>query len=166
MTKQLFWLGNKIDFSTGGNWKGTKMFTKEEIKEWAETLEVSPEEIENKIRTWDEKQRAVFEYYGRECFLIDDITDLDIDDDEIDINGETILVLTDSEADKRVDEYLDNYLDDCCEIPEWIRPYFNEEDWKRDVLRFDGRGSQLASYDGNEDMEEIEGTDYYIYRVN
>ena len=64
--------------------------------------------------------------------------------------NEDYLVLTDEEADEEEDERLDNYIDECLEIPDNIRPYFDEEKWKRDARM---------------DEETVEGTTYYIYRV-
>ena len=78
--------------------------------------------------------------------------------------NEDYLVLTDSEADNMEDSLLDNYIDECLEIPDNIRPYFDEEKWKRDA-RMDGRGHIISSYDGCEYEETVEGTTYYIYRV-
>ena len=78
--------------------------------------------------------------------------------------NEDYYVLTDSEADDMEDQQLDNYIDECLEIPDDIRPYFDEEKWKRDA-RMDGRGHIISSYDGAEYEETVEGTTYYIYRV-
>jgi hypothetical protein len=76
------------------------------------------------------------------------------------------MVLTDSEADDAEDEALNNYLEECVypELPDHLSCYFDDEAWKRDA-RMDGRGHLLATYDGNEYEETVEGTTYYIYRV-
>lgn len=76
-------------------------------------------------------------------------------------------VLTDEEADELWDEDLDNYIDDCIlsELPEMYRQYFDNEKWKRDA-RFDGRGHSLNHYDGSEEVQEVDGVYYYIYRTN
>ena len=79
-------------------------------------------------------------------------------------HNEDYYVLTDSEADDMEDQQLDNYIEECLEIPDDIRPYFDEEKWKRDA-RMDGRGHIISSYDGCEYEETVEGTTYYIYRV-
>jgi hypothetical protein len=87
--------------------------------------------------------------------------------EEIDENGNgRYMVLTDDEADEKWDEYLDNYIDECIlpEIPETYQCYFDDEKWKRDA-RIDGRGHCLASYDGHENEETVEGTTFYIYRT-
>ncbi len=77
------------------------------------------------------------------------------------------LVLTDSEADDKWEESLDNYIDECIipELPEFAKNYFDTEGWKKDA-RYDGRGHSLASYDGNENEETVEGETFYIYRIN
>ena len=48
-----------------------------------------------------------------------------------------------------MDEHLDSYIEECLEIPEHLRFYFDEEKWKDDA-RMDGRGHSLSSYDGHE----------------
>lgn len=80
------------------------------------------------------------------------------------------LVLTDDEADDAWDEELERYIDDCLEIPESVKPYFDREQWKVDA-RGDGRGHALSSYDGCENRVEFNGLDdmtavFYIYRTN
>lgn len=77
------------------------------------------------------------------------------------------MVLTDEEADDKLEEYLDNYLENCIypELSGTARAYFNDEAWREDA-RMDGRGNSLASYDGAENNEEVDGTTYYIYRTN
>ena len=62
------------------------------------------------------------------------------------------------------DQQLDNYIDECLDIPEHIKPYFDEEAWKRDA-RMDGRGHIISTHDGCEYEETVNGTTYYIYRV-
>ena len=74
-------------------------------------------------------------------------------------------VMTDSEADKAWDEALDSYIDECLDIPENVRHYFDEEKWKDDA-RIDGRGHSLNHYDGGEEEANINDVDYYIYRRN
>lgn len=84
-------------------------------------------------------------------------------------NDEEYLVVTDEEADNLWEEDLDNYIDECI-YPQFeaiglsIR-YFDEEAWKSDA-RYDGRANSLSCYDGREDSETVEGTTYFIYRVN
>jgi hypothetical protein len=73
------------------------------------------------------------------------------------------LVLTDSERDDRVEEALEQLLDDCVEGAN--NPYFDREKWKQDAL-MDGAETLLASYDGEEYEEEVDGELYFIYRLN
>lgn len=74
-------------------------------------------------------------------------------------NSGEYLVLADEEADTLWDEQLESYAEDCLEIPENIRPYFDMEKWKEDA-RHDGRGHSLSFYNG----EEHEALDYFIFR--
>lgn len=94
---------------------------------------------------------------------------LGVDVEEIDcIRGSTFktgreeyLVITDEEGDELWDEQLENYIDECLEIPDSVKPYFDREKWKADA-RNDGRGHSLAGYDG----EEHSQNDFYIFRTN
>ena len=79
-------------------------------------------------------------------------------------------ILTDFEADKAWEESLENYIEECIlpEIPELARNYFDSERWIEDA-KIDGRGQNLAHYDGNENEETftLNGDEltYYIYRI-
>lgn len=76
-------------------------------------------------------------------------------------------VYTDQEADEAWEEYLDSYIDDCVllDIPKQYHSYFDDEAFKRDC-KYDGRGHSLASYDGNEQEQTIDGVTYYLYKIN
>ena len=151
-----------------------KDFTKENLLEMAndENVDFSVNQVDatlEKMEQWDAKQWALFEHCGRDFDCIDEITDLDIDTDEINFNGEDLLVLDDDEADAREDEELDSYIDECLEIPENLRFYFDDEKWKRDA-RLDGRGHIISRYDGCENEYCIEFDDdskvwIFIYRM-
>ena len=80
-------------------------------------------------------------------------------------NGEEYQVLTNDEADEEWERNLDSYIDECLEIPDHVKPYFDEDKWKDDA-RIDGRGHSINHYDGTEEEEEVNGTTYYIYRRN
>lgn len=74
-------------------------------------------------------------------------------------------VYTDAEADREWDEALDSYIDDCMEMTDQVRQYFDDKKWKRDA-KMDGRGHSLNHYDGGEEYATINKVDYYIYRNN
>lgn len=93
------------------------------------------------------------------------INEIGICNDIYDYGNQTYFVGDDDAADSAWDEYLDSYIDDCLEIPEQLRFYFDDEKWKNDA-KIDGRGHSLSSYDGREYSEEVNGIDYYIYRQN
>lgn len=82
------------------------------------------------------------------------------------VNDGEYRVLTDSEADYKARDYLedDEYLWKQAVESGNTTEGFN--DWIDSVLNMDGRGSILGGYDGCEESEEINGTDYYIYRTN
>lgn len=139
-----------------------------DIKKWANELEKNPDEILDQVQEWDDKQWALFGYFEFDPYYIEDVTQLDIDTDEVQLGPQWFYVLDDDEADEKADEYLDSYIDDCIlsEIPKNLRIYFDSEKFKEDVLNYDGRGQQLASYDGYENEINVDETTYYIYRTN
>ena len=75
---------------------------------------------------------------------------VEFQDNNIEYDGESWLVLDDSEADERWEEELDWYIEECImpEIPKYLQWYFDEEKWKNDA-RNDGRGHSISKYDGN-----------------
>jgi len=74
-------------------------------------------------------------------------------------------VFTDAEADREWDISLDSYIDDCMEMTDQVRQYFDAKKWKRDA-KIDGRGHSLNHYDGGEEYADINKVTYYIYRNN
>ena len=93
---------------------------------------------------------------------------LDVSASEITENLDTVFscgrkqffVLTDTEADELQDHYLDDFIDECLEIPEKMKNYFDRDAWKRDA-RLNGRGHSLSSCDGEE--HAVGG--FFIYRI-
>ena len=101
-------------------------------------------------------------------FLETSICDLTDDGNNIYSYGrQEYMVVTDSEADDLWDKELDNYIEENVlnEIPENYRMYFDKDHYKRDS-EVDGRGHLLSPYDGEENEEKVDGTWYYIYRMN
>lgn len=82
------------------------------------------------------------------------------------VNDGEYLVLTDEEAEKAYEDSLENYIDEVLEIPDEIEPYFDRERWKEDARINSSRGNELNHYDGSEEVETVNETDYYIYRQN
>ena len=76
-------------------------------------------------------------------------------------------VYTDEEADEEADKYLreniTEYFPHDMDTYHWR--YVDEEAW-RDDMKSDGRGSLLSSYDSEEHEIKINGTTYYLYRIN
>ena len=93
--------------------------------------------------------------------------DLELDIEEYDEDTNDWLVCTDEEADERWDIELDNFIEECVlpELPSHYRSYFDDEKYKEDC-KYDGRGHTLARYDGHEHEEIVNGTIYYLYRIN
>jgi len=104
--------------------------------------------------------------------LEDGLTPNDLDsitenDNYFEIGNRQRLIVTDEEAEEIWDNYLEQYIDDCvlCKSPKEYRNYFDNEAFKRDC-QIDGRAHSLATYDGSEQTQSINGTNYYIYRTN
>lgn len=123
----------------------------------------------------DEKRQALLQHLHEEEDQQKQLTYNDIEEGggyDYAVNlpdGDTAeyVVYTDEEADEIWDENLENYVDECIlpEIPEPYRLYFDFKSWKDDA-RLDGRGHSISLYDGNEYEQTVNGTTYYIYRMN
>ena len=125
---------------------------KEMIGEFNEELEetddsIMREELEDKIQD-----------------LESEIEDLEDDEDSYEFTEEA------------KERYVESRMDDVRYDPvRFLRDYglereienfIDQESFIEDVINSDGRGHTIASYDGNEDEVEYEGTTYYIYRMN
>ncbi len=78
--------------------------------------------------------------------------------------GNDYLVCTDEEANEEAREQCEQYVDDCMDIPDNVRPYFDMDRYTEDVICSDGRGHLLNRYDGEEGEENINDVWYFIYR--
>jgi hypothetical protein len=96
-----------------------------------------------------------------------ELTESRYDSDIFEYGDQEYRVLTNDEADDANDESIESYIDDCIlpELPEQYRRYFDNEAFKADA-RNDGRGHNLATYDGHENYKNVNGVTYYIYRTN
>lgn len=129
--------------------------------------------VNNWIKFGEEKKLALWDYFNRDEGIIEEIDCLEIDTAEVLVEGQSLLVLTDNEADEAYEKYIQNYIDECVliDIPERYHNYFDEEKFINDVKINDGRSS-LAGYDNYEHGPywKIEGYEFreniYIYRVN
>lgn len=125
-----------------------------------------------------------------EIFCINKCTEID-EYDEDDYNND-YLVLTDEEADEKAKEYildsvwaftpsfLSSFTGFDIEVFEAIQNngrcesnnnailsmIDDEDDFVNDAITADGRGHFMSSYDGNENEESVNGTTYFIYRIN
>jgi len=134
-----------------------KKFNDEDFFDWQGVI------YEGTLEDAQEQYESRTEEVGFDDFVKSNFVEVEErDEDEGDY-----LVCTDDEADDRWEDSLQSYIDDCImsEIPEYLQRYFDEEKWKQDA-RYDGRGHSLASYDGEEFEETIEGETFYIYRIN
>lgn len=83
-------------------------------------------------------------------------------------NAGEYIVLTDSEADEMAKDYGQNVIDEIVlpEIPERYHQYIDMEKLRADYADTSERGAALASYDGHEIEQTLEGETFYIYRTN
>jgi len=83
----------------------------------------------------------------------------------VDRNDGEYMVLTEDEADDKAIEYLEDgdYWQMAVENGDTEE---SKQDYIESILDIDGRGSVLASYDGDELEAEIDGKTYYVYRVD
>lgn len=94
-----------------------------------------------------------------------DLQDIEIKDTRVTVQGTDYLAGDDDEMDAEWEDSLDNYLDECV-LPEAqgdLARYFDREAWKKDA-RMDGRAHSLNHYDGGEESNTVNGTEYFIYR--
>lgn len=83
------------------------------------------------------------------------------------IDSEDYWVLTDDEADEKVELEAEYYLEDALsQIPHYLQQYFDDDKYISDYIS-DGRGYLLDTYKGSEDSITLDnGSVYYIYRRN
>ena len=158
-----------------------QVFLKDDIEErvlafiWA-TDEIDKYFVCQGVVITHDLENALSDFFNdcenNDCFLsyVEDI-DCKIqyeNDGNFSVNSREYFVLDDYDADKKFNQYMDDYIDDCVlsEIPENYRKYFDDKAFKKDVLDSNGRGSTLATYDGEELEKMVNGTFYYIYRTN
>ena len=118
----------------------------------------------DKPEMFDEQIQALAKHLNLDN---EDLRMIEENGDHYSFGNQEYLIVNDDDADQLWDEHLDHYIEDCIlpEMPEHFRLYFDENKWKQDA-RIDGRAHSLASYDGDENTVEINGTEYYIYRTN
>ncbi len=119
---------------------------------------------------------------------------LDVDADEAQrlIDNDDYIVLTDEEADEKASEsildsvwafrpsFLSSFTgfdesifeaiqaNDKCESnnPAILQLIDDKEGFVQEAISADGRGHFMSSYDGDENEQTINGTTFYIYRIN
>ena len=92
-----------------------------------------------------------------------------IEDIEEDPQGDYDEDYMQSLVDERVDEYEDDietFIKDFGFDKNFIMDFVDIDTVTAEILRSDGYGNLLNSYDGDADLAEIDGEDYYIMRVS
>lgn len=103
-----------------------------------------------------ERILALMEYTGN-----------DWDSCNYDLDKDIYKVMTDDEATDACERILKDRIADevLNDIPQHLRQYFDTEQYLSDCISNIDREAELASYDGDEHSESIDGTTYYIYKV-
>lgn len=87
----------------------------------------------------------------------------EIDNETYDYCGITYFVGTEEETRERARDYLDDELWKMAVAGD--RTTSSLEEWQEEVLNSDGYGSVLNSWNGSEDTQTVNGTEYYIIRM-
>lgn len=83
------------------------------------------------------------------------------DENHLEYSGASYIVAEDHVCEDLCRESLEKYL--------WVEAVKNDdttdsfEEWQDEVIKSDGYGSILNSWDGSEHTEEVDGTTYYIF---
>jgi len=109
----------------------------------------------------------VSEWIVEQDGYIDFENEVEVTDDLYTYGNERYLILDESEAENAWEESIDSFIDACIlsGIPDQYHNYFDREAFAKDCS-YDGRGSQLATYDGIEIEQTVNACDYYLYRTN
>lgn len=122
------------------------------------------EEQQNDLEhQWDEKDSEVDDLKDEISELEDEIDNL-LETAKEEVRDEKISDLTEEIENEGLDYFIDNLgysLEDAVEQ----FAYFDESSFLSNLAENEER-DRLASYDGVEEYETINGEDYYIYRVN
>ena len=83
------------------------------------------------------------------------------------IDNRKWLVLTDEEADEQVADYAQCSLDDVLfGVDKVIKQYFDTKRYLEDYIYDSDRGSVIALRNGEEYIETVNGTTYYLYNCS
>lgn len=93
-------------------------------------------------------------------------SDYDEDDEETHPDEEEIEEKVDELVDERVSDLMANTEEVWGELGYDIKDYIDMDGLVEDIVHADGFGHTLSHYDGNENIVEIDGVDYYIFRTN
>ena len=141
----------------------------------------------DKPEMFDEKIQAL----GKHLDLNnEDLRMIEESGDYLSFDDREFLVLTDDEAEEKAKEYIKDSA--CAFEPSFLASHSKADedvfkclsekcessndavlsliddfdDFAEDAIASDGRGHFMSSYDGHENIEEIKGTEYFIYRTN
>lgn len=185
----LDWQWQDVNYLTGFDKNDISSMTEEDAELIFSTLETLNDEKSTllddlgdfqdeawalRVHLHNESDRTIFERDLKDL-RIEDLTDLlewfnniVVNWESFEVEGKEFLVLSDERADELAEEYVRNFVEDelLYHMPNNVKNYFDTEGYIEDVLRMDGRGMQLASYDHQEHEVRIARSDYFIFRTN
>ncbi len=146
-------------------------------REQEEKIEILKEKISNNTRIIEELQEYLEGEEDEEKIenvenkiedLEETINELEEEIEEIEENpdGDFPQDLIDDAVDGRLDDVR---YDPLSFIREWdlrLEDFINKEDFIEGVIDSDGYGNCISSYDGNADEVNVEGTTYWVIRIN
>lgn len=117
-----------------------------------DTTSLNKLELELLNKNYTLTELALIEYF--EIDTIEDAEELidtvDTDAEYVDYDGQEVRVFTgDDELAAAFKEACISYVDECLEVPDHIKKYFNYDTFTEDCRISDGEGHLLGSYDGN-----------------
>ena len=116
----------------------------------------------------EDLKQSYYEYYNDDVRydLEGFFYDYDEDDEETHPSEEEIEEKVDELVDDRVSDLMNNTDEVFGELGYDIKDYVDLDGVAEDVIQNDGLGHVLSGYDGVENIVEIDGVDYHIYRTN
>ncbi len=115
----------------------------------------------------EDLKQNYYEYYNDDVRydLESWFADYDEDDEETHPSEDDIEERVDELVEERVSDLM-NDLDEVWEMGYSMKEYIDLDGVADDIIQNDGYGNVLSSYDGNENIVEMDGVDYYIFRTN
>ena len=143
---------------------------KTRMEEEIEDLTTQLSDLDEDSSEYNEVQDKINEIESDLSVVEDEISDLETEIDDINEDSDNF-EWSEEAIERAVQDRLEDFRNyPIRELNNWgitdLSRYVNEDDLINGVIVYDGRGSCLSGYDGNENEITYNGTTYYIYRIN